>query len=71
MGFVQECDAAVETPGIADKAEINAFWTEIMRSDAQELKDRLKASELCARAAGMFTDKQEIRVVDSEWFKDA
>lgn len=42
---------------IADMEEINAFWTETMRDESQEIKDRLKASELRARAAGGFVDK--------------
>lgn len=69
--YVQDRDAVLEAPRIADMAEINAFWTDIMRDEAQEPKDRLKASELRARAAGMFIDRQEIQVVDSGWFKDA
>ena len=64
-------DAVLESPRIADMQEINAFWTDIMRDDAQEPKDRLKASELRARAAGGFIDKQEVTLVDSGWFKDA
>ena len=58
--FVRERDSILETPRIADMAEINAFWTDIMRDDTQEPKDRLKASELRARAAGMFTDKVQV-----------
>ena len=42
---------------IADMEENNAFWTETMRDESQEIKDRLKASELRARAAGGFVDK--------------
>lgn len=54
---------------IADMAEINAFWTEVIRDQSNDLKDRLKASELRARAAGGFIDKQEVTLVDSAWFK--
>lgn len=64
-------DAVLESPRIADMQEINAFWTETMRDNTAERRDRLKASELRARAAGMFIDRQEIQVVDSGWFKDA
>ena len=63
-------DAVLEAPRIADMVEINAFWTAVMRDKAQETKDRLKASELRARSAGGFIDRQELRMVDSEWFKD-
>lgn len=68
--FVKDRDAVLESPRIADMEEINAFWTDIMRDDAQEAKDRLKASELRARAAGGFVDRQEVTLVDSAWFKD-
>ena len=67
--YVKDRDAALEAPRIADMAEINAFWTEVIRDQANELKDRLKASELRARAAGGFIDKQEVTLVDSTWFK--
>ena len=50
--------------------EINAFWTGIIRDEGQEMKDRLKASELRARAAGGFIERQEVRVLESTWFKD-
>ena len=69
--YIADRDAVLEAPRIADMAEINAFWTEIMRDETQEPKDRLKASELRARAAGGFIDKQEVSLVDSGWFKDA
>lgn len=58
--YVKDRDAVLETPRIADMVEINAFWTDIMRDEAQEPKDRLKASELRARAAGMFTDRVQV-----------
>lgn len=58
--YIQDRDAVLETPRIADMAEINAFWTDIMRDETQEPKDRLKASELRARAAGMFTDRIQV-----------
>ena len=67
--FIADRDTVLEGPRIADMAEINAFWTEIIRDEAKDLKDRLKASELRARAAGGFVDKQEITLVDSAWFK--
>lgn len=68
--FVKDRDSILESPRIADMQEINAFWTEIMRDNGADVKDRLKASELRARAAGGFVDRQEVALVDSEWFKD-
>lgn len=69
-GFVKDRDAVLESPRIAGMQEINAFWTETMRDEKSEMKDRLKASELRARSAGGFIDRQEVHMVDSEWFKD-
>lgn len=68
--YIIDRDSVLEAPRIADMAEINAFWTDIMRDAEQEPKDRLKASELRARAAGGFIDKQEVTLMDSAWFKD-
>ena len=58
--YIAERDTVLEQPRIADMEEINAFWTGVMRNANEELKDRLKASELRARSAGMFTDKVQI-----------
>ena len=52
--YIADRDAVLEAPRIADMAEINAFWTSILRDENEETKDRLKASELRARAAGAF-----------------
>lgn len=68
--YITDRDAVLEAPRIADMAEINAFWTDIMRDASQEPKDRLKASELRARAAGGFIDRQEVTLTESKWFKD-
>ncbi len=68
--YIADRDAVLEAPRIADMAEINAFWTDVIRDQANDLKDRLKASELRVRAAGGFVDKQEVTLMDSAWFKD-
>ncbi len=50
--------AAGAAPGpVADLEEICAFWTAVMRSEDESAANRLKASELCARALGVFADK--------------
>ncbi len=41
----------------ATAPEILRFWTEIMRDESGELKDRLKVSELLAKALGAFGDE--------------
>ena len=49
----------LEQSRIADMTEINRFWSDTMRNAEYDIKDRLKASELRARAAGGFVDKGE------------
>lgn len=39
---------------IATITEIQGFWTDVMNSGAYRTSDRLKASELLAKAQGMF-----------------
>lgn len=57
--FVADRDKLLEAPRIAGMEEINAFWTDILRDKEQDTKDRLKASELRAKAAGAFVQKVE------------
>lgn len=42
---------------IATKEDLKEFWTEVMKDDRAELKDRLKASELLGKTEAMFTEK--------------
>lgn len=58
--YVQDRDAVLEQPRIAGMQEINAFWSDTMRDEGADLKDRLKASELRAKAAGMFIDRVQV-----------
>lgn len=58
--YIIDRDEVLEKPRIADMAEINKFWSDVMRNSEADLKDRLKASELRARSAGMFTDKVQV-----------
>lgn len=52
--------AKAEKKHIADVEELHAFWTSMLRDDAHEPKDRLKASELQAKALGAFVEKREV-----------
>ena len=54
---VKERDSLLEAPRVAEMEEVNAFWTAVMRSRDERTADRLKASELRARAAGAFMEK--------------
>ena len=57
--YIKDRDTVLETPRIADMREINEFWTTIVRDEREKTADRIKASELRAKAAGMFVDKLE------------
>lgn len=58
--FIRDREAVLESPRIADMEEINAFWTATMRDENESTKNRLKASELRARAAGMFVERLDV-----------
>lgn len=45
-----------EQKQIATIADIQSFWTHIMNDEEQTIKNRLKASELLAKAQGAFRD---------------
>jgi len=49
-----------EKASIATVEELHEFWTTLMRDDGLEPRDRLKASELRAKAAGVFVEKREV-----------
>jgi phage terminase small subunit len=44
---------------VADRAERQRFWTEVLRDGSQELRDRLKASELLGKSQADFLDRVE------------
>lgn len=44
-------------PHIATRAERQQFWTEVMNAKAEELRDRLKASELLGKSEADFVDR--------------
>ena len=60
--YIAARDKLLETPRIAGMEEINAFWTNVMRDKDEETKDRLKASELRAKAAGAFVQGSSIEL---------
>lgn len=58
--YISDRDELLDRDRVADMAEINAFWTDTMRDDTADIKDRLKASELRARSIGAFIERREI-----------
>lgn len=57
---IEELRKAAEDKAIASAKRIQRFWTEVMENTAEETKDRLKASELLAKAKGMFVERREV-----------
>lgn len=58
--YISDRDELLDCARVADMAEINAFWSDTMRNDKADIKDRLKASELRARSIGAFIERREI-----------
>ena len=55
---------------VATLTEIFEFWTNTFNDDSRKITDRLKASELLAKAKGGFIEKVEVKKVDTDWFID-
>lgn len=58
--YISDRDELLDRARVADMAEINAFWSDTMRNDKADIKDRLKASELRARSIGAFIERRVI-----------
>ena len=53
---IQRRQETEERPNILSRQELQAFWSEVATSSEQDMKDRLKASELLGKSDAMFTD---------------
>ena len=58
--YISDRDELLDRDRVADMQEINAFWSDTMRDDTADIKDRLKASELRARSIGAFIERRVI-----------
>jgi phage terminase small subunit len=59
---ITDRDELLNADEVANMQEINRFWTQVMNDEALDIKDRLKASELRARAAGGFIEKKSVDI---------
>lgn len=59
--YMDERNKSIESAKIADMEEVKEFWTNTLRDDQNDYKDRLKASEFIAKTNGAFIDKQEVK----------
>lgn len=57
--YIKERNKVLESARIADMEEVKEFWTNLLRNNKKDDKDRLKASEYIAKTNGAFLDKVE------------
>lgn len=65
-----EIKQEIKKDSIANLEEVFEFWTKVFNDKNEVMKDRLKASELLAKAKGGFVEKVEVKQVDTDWFID-
>lgn len=54
--YIRQLNEEVITDNVATIQEIQEFWTKILRDPEEATKNRVRASELLAKAKGMFSD---------------
>lgn len=64
----EELNKELKSNTIAELEDIYAFWTDTFRDEDNKMADRIKASELLAKSKGAFIEKQEVKIVDTDWF---
>lgn len=52
--YIREINAKTESENIATIKDIKRFWSDVMNDEDEMMKNRLRASELLAKAGGMF-----------------
>lgn len=52
--YIHKLQASAETARVASMQEVREYWTTTMNNTGEKTADRLRASELLARAAGAF-----------------
>lgn len=61
MEYINERNAELDTQFIADIIETKRFWTDVMRDEGADMRDRLRASEYIAKTNGAFIEKRELQ----------
>jgi phage terminase small subunit len=59
VDYIKERNKSLIDNRIADMEEVKRFWTNTMRSNEAELKDRLKASEYIAKTNAAFIENHK------------
>lgn len=65
-----EISKEIKSNSIAELEDIFEFWTKVFQNDEYSTRDRIKASELLAKAKGGFIEKVEVKEVNTDWFID-
>lgn len=55
--YIKYLNSLTSEKKIATIEEIQSFWTFVMNDENEQIKDRLRASELLAKGKGMFNDE--------------
>lgn len=56
QAYIAELNAKTESEIVATISDIKAFWSRVMNDEDEMMKNRLRASELLAKAGGMFNN---------------
>lgn len=65
-----ELSKSIKKSTIATLEDIFEYWTNVFNDEDNKQTDRLKASELLAKAKGGFIEKVEVKKVNTDWFID-
>ena len=57
LRYLQSNDPATQTLRIATINEVQSFWSNVMNDNNLKMSDRLRASELLAKAQGQFVNE--------------
>lgn len=63
-----EISKEIKSNSIAELEDIFEFWTKVFQNDYYSTRDRIKASELLAKAKGGFVEKVEVKEINTDWF---
>ena len=66
----KELSVELKKETIASLEDIFEYWTKVFNDKNNRQIDRLKASELLAKAKGGFIEKVEVKKVETDWFID-
>lgn len=56
QAYIRELNAKTESNNIATIKDIKRFWSDVMNDEDEIMKNRLRASELLAKAGGLFNN---------------